>query len=481
MGRVGGAGKRSGIGGVRDTSGNDDFKLTLIPTVRLQKTLDGDGVTKIFSINDEYESGYLDIFINGLKQQITTHYSENTPALGTFTMVRAPSNGADIDVIWAKKTAFGSGDGRGPQTPSFDPPGTKPGIGNRVLMAGRDSSNNIVLAKTEEFHATSPTWTAISTTGLPATASGALLVRLDPWSPSDTAVITSLGENGFGLYKNTAWRTGDWSQTLTLATAQATTGVTGSTGWEIGQIRYTIAQPDFIAVYGRLSGGSAPFQSIFHSHDGGIIWSSGTDLTGTSGNFAGDFVIGQHDAEIMHVWIPRPGATARHAHGLSIDHGHTIPDTLVHDSNATQDLYLPYEGNDDDLDCYEYGVSGFQFTPDGWATESAPAVNPGKATMQIDNTDSSHAVWGDDDDLDQTTDAFATSTNATVTRGPELREHIGQGSGGWICAGGPAGGGNNALQAFSTPDWATTTERTGDLGSLLASGQIEVLVPDWTT
>lgn len=458
------------------------------PVVWFYKAFIGDTVTKKWMLDDYYVANFISIAVNGVMQTTTTHFTQTSPSKGLFEMVNVPKTNDRVGVWWARycdeDMALGLPIDPGTGNPQL--PWAPPGLGNgkRVLVAGRDNGNNIVLGKTEDVYAASPAYTAIPTTGLPATTTGEVLVRVDPFDPSNVAVLTSVSEDEFGLYKNPTWRSGGtWTQILSMATAEAAASITGSTGWVIGQVRYTIARPDFIAVYGRLTGGSATFLGIFHSHDGGTTWEVSNDLSGNGPEVPHDFQIGQHNWEIMHVWIPRPGGAVRHAHGLSTDHGHSVPDTLVHGVNSVQDLYLPYAGNDDDLDCYEYGTSHFLFTDDGWATTSAPAVNPVKATLQIDNTDSSKAVWGDDDDLDGTVDAFATFTNLTVTRGPEHREHIGQVLGGWIFAAGAAGGGNSALQMFRTPGWTTVapTECTGDLGGILSSGQIECIIPDWTT
>jgi hypothetical protein len=54
------------------------------------------GTTTLFTAARGYVAGSLAVYINGVKQKRGTHFTETTPASGTFTMTDAPLTGDDI-------------------------------------------------------------------------------------------------------------------------------------------------------------------------------------------------------------------------------------------------------------------------------------------------------------------------------------------------------------------------------------------------
>lgn len=56
------------------------------------------GSNTAFTTVKSYVAGTLEVYINGVKQQRTTHYTETTPASGTFSMSDAPITGDLIEV-----------------------------------------------------------------------------------------------------------------------------------------------------------------------------------------------------------------------------------------------------------------------------------------------------------------------------------------------------------------------------------------------
>jgi hypothetical protein len=53
----------------------------------------------------QYIGGSLEVYINGVKQQRTTHFTEVSPASGTFTMSDAPLTGSNIQVNYQTNLA----------------------------------------------------------------------------------------------------------------------------------------------------------------------------------------------------------------------------------------------------------------------------------------------------------------------------------------------------------------------------------------
>ncbi len=489
MPKIRGAGKRSGIGSVRDTSGNDDFKFTLVPTVRLQKTLDGDGVTKVFSIDDVYVSGYLDVFINGIKQQITTHYSESTPALGTFTMVRAPSNGADIDVIWAKDTAFGSGDGRGPQEPpsggATPPPGKIPsGLGERAYLSGRTAGNVPKVARTNNIYATSPVYTDIST-GLPGSgvADRAVLHYLNAWNTTEGLCIVprTSGNGSDALYRATGINgTPTWSEVFALA--DLNTALSTSEGdMTLVQVAFTAAIVGRVYLIGR--GDSAVEVFVAYSPDGGTTWSV-TDLSGLA-EAAPDqqsILAGQHNGDVVYVlhmdspqdiqiYKSTDGAQSfsqqSDENGQFTGQHRLFYDYENSDSNETRIYRL--ENGTSDNDTWELSIdSGVTFSRVRRNTENSVWAHvPGVANkwlMSKPPSSPSQRISGDDGATEvETATSETINTNEQVSL---LKEGV------YAII-------HNNTTPKTSPDWANFTDRSGDVSSTMAT--LDHITHDWTT
>lgn len=58
------------------------------------------GSTTVFTASQAYIPGSLQVFINGVKQKRTTHFTETSPGTGSFTMSDAPLTGDDIMVSY---------------------------------------------------------------------------------------------------------------------------------------------------------------------------------------------------------------------------------------------------------------------------------------------------------------------------------------------------------------------------------------------
>jgi hypothetical protein len=63
------------------------------------------GSNTTFTTSRPYVSGTLEVFINGVKQKRTTHFTETTPSTGVFTMSDAPITGDDIMVNYQYATS----------------------------------------------------------------------------------------------------------------------------------------------------------------------------------------------------------------------------------------------------------------------------------------------------------------------------------------------------------------------------------------
>ena len=72
--------------------GSNSLKTDEVPTGTVN------GTNTSFTTLTPYVAGTLQVFINGVKQARTTHFTETTPASGTFTMYDAPLTGDNIIV-----------------------------------------------------------------------------------------------------------------------------------------------------------------------------------------------------------------------------------------------------------------------------------------------------------------------------------------------------------------------------------------------
>jgi hypothetical protein len=70
------------VAGIPTTTSSNEVNKT--PTGALN------GTNKVFTLPSSYVGGSLEVWINGLKQVLTTHYTETTPSTGVFTMSDAP-------------------------------------------------------------------------------------------------------------------------------------------------------------------------------------------------------------------------------------------------------------------------------------------------------------------------------------------------------------------------------------------------------
>ena len=342
----------TGSGGAQITDTSPSLaKLTIpCPMVHMQKSVGrGDAVTTGFLLGDNYEAGYLDIFVNGLKQRVTTHWTEGSADVGNFSFVQAPATNDYIDAIYAKQCDCGLVPCASVGNTTSVTPGLGTGPGKRVIIAGRTTSTPR-FGWTENIFAATPAWTS-NTTGLPASSSIVKCLRLDPFNPTSSALmVLEHATQGAEVYRNTAYRTGgSWTKIFSY------TDVASPSAFFINDIQYSIASPGRIYIFWGASGVGFG-TSCSHTHNNGTSWTNINIHSTQPVSDNGNMVVGQHNADKL--WISNPDGSNPDSLFRSSDGGHTWVQELHPVTNsAGVVLAVPYEGNSSDANVY-WGLSG---------------------------------------------------------------------------------------------------------------------------
>lgn len=453
------------------------------PTVKMEKHVaTGDGATKDFDIGDSYEAGYLEVFINGIKQAITTHYTEGNADLGTFTMNQAPATGDSIDVIYAKLCSAGMT----PVKPTpYTPPGVANGPGKRVYLVGHKTSGAPFFVWTENIYATPIVWQENST-GLPTAidAGNNISLHIDPYHPSTAGWIVldnAADSEGHSLWRNTSLRGGGtWTNIFDLADWNADTGRSDTSIAIRGRyenipgMATTIATAGFVAWVVQ----SAPtvIVRVIHSHDYGVTRTYGTPPTNAVHR---GIALGQHNSN--KVYLSQSGVFVRSADG-----GHTFTTASPGvggggPMNGTADhLIVPYNGNASDIIVMAFkrvstGLYRSADSGDNWLLVSNPA-SLGNYEIAGDGAPNVGVMYSGDDSL-ITMDGGTTWTTLNLTMGlsPANLALLTLGYY-YVC------GVDDGAEVFTSTDWKTFTLRLGNLHTLLgANPDCYTIVPDWTT
>ena len=229
----------------------------------------------------------------------------------------------------------------------------------RIIVVGRDSGNNIKIARTRNFTSASPTWTPLSVAGLPTSI---LWLRFFAnWlGPTPVGMMVTTD----ALTANQVWVNTDlynpasvWTLTFDVAIANALQPI-GGQGFFVNALCASEVSAGLFALavtYFRQPPDVDPQERyIFHTHDNGGTWTVSDLLAGYNDFFTfglDDVVLGRNDADIMYS-VARFGTALQHRHYMSTDGGHIFVDTLTHDSSVNGLLQIPKQGNIGDLICY---------------------------------------------------------------------------------------------------------------------------------
>lgn len=316
-------------------------------------------------------------------------------------------------------------------------------------VAGRDASGNIFLAYGCYG------WVPITLNGLPTTSSRALIFRIDPYDDKIGYLVVHDADNAY-IYRNTNLRNSASVWVLQRTESEV-----------ISQLRVGKYQSQGFLIYSTVG------TKVMHSHNSGSTWTQSDLGSPGYGSPAVDIVLGAHSDKV-YAEQDNGNGPAKHNHWRSTDHGHTWTNRLQHGSNLSGYLWMPEEDNVNDDKVYYRQALQWEYTTDGFGSTSTPTVTPSEA-MQVSKLESDNAVWGGSDRLTKTADAFGTSSYTTFTNDPETRELISEAAinGWWVFA-------TDARKVYITKDWVNVTEVTGNLGSLLGSGQLESVTHYWT-
>lgn len=386
-----------------------------------------------------------------------------------------------------------------------------PDVGRVYIAARQVTTSNIVLGVTQDFSADSPAWTAISTTGLPTASADTMTLRLNPYARdgvgSTKAVLLLKNGSDWELYQiaNIQDTTLSWTKILdqtiaeTVWTPNCGTPYTFSMGGAFFHdgVLYTIAQEDRLVILVDFSGtaGSGVTNErdrlVFISDDDGTTWRVGAEVPPAHeavGNEYGtplmSLVIGQHNADVLITHSYPTGGSTTRKYAISLDAGvsaWTIRSSPS-PSNDGGPMWGPYQANEAEDVCYVVTGSEFRRTWDKWVSSEQPTIQEGDlgvvSPLQFDLLDSQTAVWGFISYLRFTNDGFATMTSTGSGNWPTNRNCIAQVGQGWIFAN-PHSATQNGPKAWLSEDWISTTEKTGDLVTLLgAEATPDTLVPD---
>ena len=455
-----------------DPNGPEQFwaGLRLPCPVWKTKDLGTTGGGTVFTVGEEYVTGYLVPKLNGVAQD-PTRFSETDKTMGTFTFDVAP------DSEWGITADYGiycdedlglhipTKQGSGLPKKTTGTIGQGNGNGIRVLVAGI-SGGAPRFGWTENILVSSPAWTA-NNTGLPGTASTVNLLRLDPFAPSTTAFLRVDGS----IYKNTAYRTGgSWSVIFTPA---------AGTFSGFADVQLSIAQPNFIAI---LHAHSVNGLTVDHSHDGGTTFP--TSAVATVGGSLRRLLVGQWNTNLVACTV----TSVPNDFSLSSDHGHSFTGS-VEFPNDKFNLFMPYEGNSNQQEIFaaSHTTGAIWRSTNGGASFSLYSSPSGFNFLSFSSADS-NIVWGvgTDQQASSTTRRISydkaltftatTTTDFTIWDGALLRNSI------WYFAGDQLLASGKYVQ--TSTDFTNLTNRTGDLlTSVFTGGTVTVysIVPDWTT
>jgi len=147
-------------------------------------------------------------------------------------------------------------------------------------------------------------------------------------------------------------------------------------------------------------------------------------------------------------------------------------------------LFLPYEGNEDDLTCYVKMVNDqskdFRRTYDGWVNVHQPTIYPPiypsgnfEFPMTFDQYNSQKFFWVDvTNKHEYTENAFQTQVSTATARSklPYMRDCIAQVKTGFILVHQALDGGDPNHKAWFSSDWKTFVEHTGNLDAMFGAG-----------
>lgn len=485
------------------------------PITRLQNALArGDGSTTLFTITGGYEPGFLDVFVNGVKQRITTHYTETDSDAGTFTFVQAPKTNDYVDVIWANTdyTGYcgmlvcGPSDITFPntlaRTTTFNPFSPR-GAGPRVAITGlNNATDNIFAAYTSDIYQVSPSWTA-SSTGLPAPGDGSYgvyRIALDPFDSTIAYLVIenfNVGAGSYELWKNTSFFSGGtWAKIYDVSTHNTLTGEAAtrifiggrysSSNNSIGDIVTTIAGEGYI---GFVAGDAvSPTGNLYwvKSIDRGVNYTS-TALHASASESS--VVWSQHSASRIYVFL-RAGASTGVYKSTDGGTSFTIIAGTDFSSGGSGALYHPFGESSDTADMLIWHDGQAANTPkksidsggtwadfaNGTSFETIGLDGPWELTT-IGGTGVGYGVASRGSTSKRlSTDGGTTwSTPASTTSNSN---HIGLLRPSYIFG----GGGTNSAEVYTSPDGATFTTRVGNLHSVAgANPDVNSIVPDWNS
>lgn len=428
----------------------------------------------LFTVGEEYVTGYLVPKLNGVAQD-PTRFSETDKTLGTFTFDVAPDSGwgatVDYGVYCDEDLALQIPTKQGSGLPKKVPGtvGQGNGQGIRAAVAGT-SGGAPRFAWTENILATSPTWTA-NTTGLPGTATVVNNLRVDPFNPGTTAYLNV--DNI--LYKNTAYRTaGSWTSVFDPPGA----GV-------IGSVQLSIASPGLVVVlHGDPTGAGGDDLVVSHSHDSASTFTSiyvSDAAISTYPDRLRRVLVGQWDASFFAAsWSSIP-----FDFGKSTDTGHVWSNSVEFPAD-TFHLMLPYPGNSNQQEIFAYRSADiYRSTNQGgsFALYSSPAFTV-TTVLQLDvSSNNINVIWGFDHTQNRMYKSvdkaltFTTLTPATSVYDAALLRDVR-----WFLAGEQVTANGKYVQ--TSEDLVTFTNRTGDLITGVFTGAtplVRAIVVDWTT
>lgn len=449
------------------------------PTVHLEKTVGvADGTSTLFSIGDVYEEGYLDVFLNGVKQRITTHYTETSPETGTFTFVSTPPANYQISAIYAKlcdsDLTFGSSTGLPARKPS-----AFPGLGpwQRVYTAGGGGTQGAKFAYTDNVYDTSPTWTAVNT-GLPTTSGTRAVgsasetgLAVDPFNPSTTAMLacyTDTANSIVEIFRNTAIRTGgSWSSVFSVTTLNTLTGDVNTT-MDLFEIYSTIAASGvyYATVLGDVSG-----NRIIHTHDNGANWT----VSATFGSEIPGIAVGQRNALLVYVSVDDVGTGNQDARTNLADHHVWADSHAFATPSTTRWISIPLLPLDTEV--YTLNDSLTQVSTnsaDTFATHNSTPVLTNRLRFSPTAPDTAWIL--STTGLRRSSDRYLTSAAITLPSVGSWRDGSLMGTDALCLVR------STTPFVYTTPDWANFTDRSGNISSTYQAAQgPRQVAHDWTS
>ncbi len=354
-------------------------------------------------------------------------------------------------------------------------------LGNgRVYLFCRDSGNNIVIVYTDNYLASYSHWQAVGLTGLPATSTVALYAVIDPFDKNTCMLVVRDVTAGSILYKTTnLGSSATWSSVFALADYNTLLGLS-ETSITIITPSYTIALQDFCG-FGVVNPNHSTH--FIHSHNNGSTFTGQLVYNYIAASTA-YCIIGQHNpnriyiniqyfSTVQRVFVNSDGGQGAFTACVVVggSGGWGVRPICPYPNNPNDDIVYIFVDNGRVFKSVDVGVS---------ATELGSYVLPQFSNSTIkDNPENAmhwfgliNAAGGGDQPLRQTLNDFATITETTVVGpNPTWAQTAIIRTGLYLMT-------NKVRKCYSSTDWASATERTGDLALLLANGQIECLIPD---